>query len=380
MRLGLCRLPICLFVCSLLLTGCWDRVEVNDIAVVVATGVDLEEDGLYRISVQLPLVTGNGGESSFYVDSERGRTIREAIGKMQRRMARQLIFSHRRILVVGEDVAKDGIYEFFDELARLPDNRLTVRMVIAEGKAMDMLQANPNFEPFSSEAMREITKLPFVIPINLQDIAHALNIGADPITPYLGRVETEPDSGNQEVEFIGYAQFKKDRMVDVFKNEAANGAHWFAVNFMPYTITFDIKEAGKSEAITVKIYEAHRRIRSRMNDRGEMEIQLKVNLRGAVQESHLTADLRFPSNREKLDEKFLSEVREQIEAFIDQAKRQKTDSGEWGFLINQRYPKEWQDRYAQDWHTKLEELKFDIQIKGEIDRLGQISENIAKER
>lgn len=45
---------IVILIHSLLLTGCWDRVEVNDLALILAFAVDKEEDGLYRMSVQLP--------------------------------------------------------------------------------------------------------------------------------------------------------------------------------------------------------------------------------------------------------------------------------------------------------------------------------------
>ncbi|TXK73213.1 Ger(x)C family spore germination protein, partial [Paenibacillus sp. N3.4] len=38
-----------------LLTGCWDRTETNDIAFVLTSAIDLEDDGRYRISYMLPL-------------------------------------------------------------------------------------------------------------------------------------------------------------------------------------------------------------------------------------------------------------------------------------------------------------------------------------
>ena len=49
------------------MTGCWDRIEINDVAIIIATAIDLEDD-MYRVTVQLPLpwpigdVNGGGGE------------------------------------------------------------------------------------------------------------------------------------------------------------------------------------------------------------------------------------------------------------------------------------------------------------------------------
>ena len=81
------------------LTGCWDRTETNDIAFVLTSSVDLEDDGRYRVTYMLPLPGSMGGASgggggtaggkSYYIDSEVGTTIRDAISKLQIRMARR---------------------------------------------------------------------------------------------------------------------------------------------------------------------------------------------------------------------------------------------------------------------------------------------------
>ncbi|GJM76942.1 hypothetical protein HMSSN036_91580 [Paenibacillus macerans] len=46
-----------------LLTGCWDRIEVNDIAFVLGSSTD-REDGLIRSTVQIALPSQLGGAGS----------------------------------------------------------------------------------------------------------------------------------------------------------------------------------------------------------------------------------------------------------------------------------------------------------------------------
>lgn len=181
---------------ALVLTGCWDRIEVNDIAIVTTTSFDREEDGRFRVGVQVPLPgqmggsTGGGGGTSgskpFYVDSEVGSSLREAVQNLQSRMSRRLFFSHRRVLVIGEGLARSGIRDLFDVSTRIPENRLTTRVVIAKGKGIDLLKAQPQFELYSGEAMREILESYSVFSPNLKDVAHALGqIGADPLLPLI---------------------------------------------------------------------------------------------------------------------------------------------------------------------------------------------------
>ncbi|UJF34245.1 hypothetical protein L0M14_03155 [Paenibacillus hexagrammi] len=113
------RLPALIGVLTsacLLLTGCWDRIETNDVAFVLSSSVDLEDDGKYRVSYLVPLPGSMGGASgggggtsgnnSYYIDSETGATMREATSKLQKRMSRKLFLSHRRTIIIGEEMAK----------------------------------------------------------------------------------------------------------------------------------------------------------------------------------------------------------------------------------------------------------------------------------
>ena len=44
----------------LVLSGCWDRREINDVAFVLASSIDKEND-LYRVSILIPLPGNMGG-------------------------------------------------------------------------------------------------------------------------------------------------------------------------------------------------------------------------------------------------------------------------------------------------------------------------------
>lgn len=54
---------VVLLLCLLPVAGCWDRREVNDMALVIAMAMDKEPNGQYRLSVQVPLVSSLGSTS-----------------------------------------------------------------------------------------------------------------------------------------------------------------------------------------------------------------------------------------------------------------------------------------------------------------------------
>ena len=47
----------------ILLSGCWDRVEINDLAIVTAAAIDATDDNQIELSLQvfIPKALGSGG-------------------------------------------------------------------------------------------------------------------------------------------------------------------------------------------------------------------------------------------------------------------------------------------------------------------------------
>src|SRR5699024_10758425 len=178
--------------------------------------------------------------------------------------------------------------------------------------------------------MNELSKLSFIITINLKEIAQSLSSGMDPLIPYMTIVDKEKDSEN--IKFLGYAQFENDKLVGVYEGDAAVGIHWFYPKFIPFTFTFEIQnQAGEVEPITIKVFEGSQWMRPYIKD-GEVEIDFNVRARGAVQESRMSSDLRFIDDRDELNKQFSMQIREHIDAFISQAKKKRTDSAQWGLL------------------------------------------------
>ncbi|PQP81346.1 hypothetical protein C0Q44_23380 [Paenibacillus sp. PCH8] len=87
--------------CCLLLSGCWDRIEINDLAIVLATGIDYE-DGKVQLTSQIFIPrkasagdsSGSGGSPSgvTMIRTAEGRTIAEALNRLQRKVPRNMFW------------------------------------------------------------------------------------------------------------------------------------------------------------------------------------------------------------------------------------------------------------------------------------------------
>ncbi|MDQ0917661.1 Ger(x)C family spore germination protein [Paenibacillus sp. V4I5] len=368
------------------LTGCWDRTETNDIAFVLSSSVDLEDNGKYRIAYMLPLPGSMGGASgggggtsggkSYYIDSEVGSTLREATSKLQMRMSRRIFLSHRRTIVIGEKFAKKGIDTLFDVVPRSPESRLTTYLVLTKGKGYDLLNTDPKFERFPAETIRELTKSRQSMATSTKDIGIALSFNSDPIMNYFepkeGQVAKEP---SQEIQAFGYAQFKGDRLVGIYTKQEADGLMWLRDQVKEHLLTFPM-EPGKD--ISILVTEGHTKIKPKLQD-DKVVFELVVDAVGAVREDLSKLDLNKSELIHKIERKFSVQVKKSILATINQMQKEGTDSAQLGLIVWRKHPHAWKTRFEANWEDYFKDAEFRIMVNASIPETGLINQNVVQE-
>lgn len=169
---------VLLLSCSLL-TGCWDRMEIEERAVVLGISIDTADKDaearedeishlrgkypapkqeLIQLSVQIalpgriPLGPGEGGGSgegeqeTVWVLDVVGHTVDDAMMNLQQQISGKLFFGHLRVIVVSEEFARKGIENLNDYLHRNAEVRRMAWLMISKGKAKNHMQAAPKLE------------------------------------------------------------------------------------------------------------------------------------------------------------------------------------------------------------------------------------------
>lgn len=124
---------------SLMLTACVGE-EPNDIGYITALGIDKSESGFnYTIQFANPTkISGGaseeGGSGGDIVENivVEAPTIYSAISNANSIVSKDLSLSHAKIIVVSEDIAKDGLSDIVDSIARNNDIRPDIYVSIAE--------------------------------------------------------------------------------------------------------------------------------------------------------------------------------------------------------------------------------------------------------
>ncbi|MFC4770292.1 Ger(x)C family spore germination protein [Effusibacillus consociatus] len=254
------RLLLTVSLCALILplAGCWDRRELNDVLLVSAVAIDKKDDKI-EVSIQMIIPRamgggqgglgggggGGGGEKPTVVRSQTGVTISDATAKLQEKIPRKIFWGHTKVLILGEQLAKEGIREHVDFIARQPEPRLRMSVFVGKGKAADLLVVLPSLERYSAEQMRELAEFRFGMEVTVKELLEALRgeSGAAAL-PWLE--EVAPRQGEEKdkttVRLNGTAVFKKDKMVGYINDEVTRGVLWLRNEIRRATVTVEPKE------------------------------------------------------------------------------------------------------------------------------------------
>lgn len=218
----------------MVLSGCWDRRDIEQNGFILGIGIDAAEDEKIEVTYEIALpqsASGGGGEESSggaesALDvSVIADDIADANTSLLSKVNRYPIFTHLQLLVFGEEYAKEGIHDVMDFFFRNPDIRYRTDVAVALGQAKKILE----FEPKTTKAAS--TYISRIIEQNSKDNFHIFqfqNIGRiyqnyirkSPI--FLSQVSIEKDV----LDVTGGGVFKNYKLVGWFSGEDVQGLRW----------------------------------------------------------------------------------------------------------------------------------------------------------
>jgi spore germination protein KC len=368
------RWGIKLCVVVLLLSGCWDRREINDVAFVVASAVD-REGKQYRATLQIALpgqmgrVGGKGGGGGtagrrpYLIDSVVASSVREANDRQQKALSRQLYFAHRRVFLLGEETARTGIESVVDVLARVPQNRLSSYVLVTEGPARDVLAADAPMEQFPAEMAREMAIAASSSPQTLKTVVEALIAeGRDPFTPLIGIRRTDPGPSREPetlLELKGLAVFRGDRLAGFLKEKRAMGMLWALGQTRAPTLEFPSPSGDGFMSVQFREQTAA----MTPTVQGErITVHLVLRARGTLVENNSRYALGSDRNLARFEENVNREVASMVTETVKQLQALGSDPLGIGDLVHRRYPQVWH-RIGRNWETRYPEVKFVVESR-----------------
>lgn len=134
-----------------MLSGCYDRREIDDLSFVIAVGLDKGTTNTLKMTIQIavPLASsggsgeeGGGGDAnkSSIFTSIQTQTIYGAYNMINTYISKQISMAHCKLLVFSEELAKDGIEKYIQAYKRGKEYRDTMMVVIARGSSEEFIK------------------------------------------------------------------------------------------------------------------------------------------------------------------------------------------------------------------------------------------------
>jgi spore germination protein KC len=367
------------------LTGCFDRRELDTLGIVLGAGLDKgENDGETMLTVQMVNPVGGesskGGKSSkggsaggsskpFLNISASGSNPNTIIREMQHKMSRRIYVAHSEVIVIGEELAKEGVRNSLDFFARAPEARMTLNVFVAKGKAVDVLDISPEFEKFNSTELMKILRdqtITSSVPI-VTEFEFVSNLISKTTSPVAPMVEISEENEQKRLNVTGCAVFKKDKMVGSFDNKQARGLLFVQNKVKSGVFQANIKDA----AATIEIRQARTKVKPTLFTDGKMVIDVDVQAMIGLGDQTGTINLADPDNSDKMLKAAKTAIEDEIQSAVDKSKELNADVFGFGEYFNRKYPDQWKNMQSK-WDELYKNINVNITAKTRADGSGRL--------
>lgn len=368
---------LCLLL-STMLTGCWNRRELNTLAIVQALGIDRTKDDQICVSAQILKPSqlkgaSTQGNKGIWVVSGIGETVFDAVRNASLKGDRKLFFPHNKVIILGEDTAKAGIQPLLDFLGRDHELRKLAYVFIARGDAKDILLGEHEQEKIPGKAIEGLAKTSNInsrVPKrNLKDLIETLNSKtSSSVLPSI-KVQEKNENGTlkQVVTLDQTAVFKKDKLIGWLNPTETRGLLWILGEIKSGIIVVKSpKEETKN--VSLEIIKASSKITPDITE-GKLSLTIEIKEEGNLAEQMSEVDLTQPDAFAELEKMQDAAIEEEIYTALSKAQEWGVDLFKFGEEFHHKYPHEWPD-LEKNWNEEFPKIEVKVEVEAHLRRVG----------
>ncbi|EPD50828.1 Ger(X)C family germination protein [Paenisporosarcina sp. HGH0030] len=380
-----------LLILSLFLTGCWDRRELNELGIALAIGIDKVEDE-YQVTAQVVVPSeisakASTGRSPVTLFQAKGETVYEALRKMTKNSPRKIYPGHLRMLVIGEDLAEEGIGESLELLSRDWELRSDFYVVIAKDvtaeeilnvtTTLEAIPANKMFNTLKTSETAWAATNGIILDELITDLT---NEGKEAVlTGILVTGNQEIGTSKQNVESITpeariiydeLAVFKKDKLLGWLTEEESRGYNDIT-NSVKNTVS--VISCPKEGKISIEIIQLKSDVKGKMN-KGKPEVDVNIKVKGNVGDVECPINLSEPKTFAELEKITEKKMEDTINQTIESVQKQyESDIFGFGEAIHRSNPKEWK-KIKRQWRDEgFSELSANVKVDVKLQHTGTVT-------
>lgn len=210
------RLIIILCIIPIMLSSCWDKVEIDKRVFISTIGIDVGEDisktdtlkkfekgdpfqeiefKKLKVTYAYPniseLTPQKGGTAETKFINVEAYSLQDAVSRATNKSSRSISFGHLELLAINKNVLQhpDTVKEIVDYLQRQPAVNRTMLVAAVEGDIEEFLKYKPkmekNIESYLSGLMENNSKFGSIRVLTLDDFLKSLSANGNAIIPYI---------------------------------------------------------------------------------------------------------------------------------------------------------------------------------------------------
>lgn len=423
-------LIILLTLSTFLLTGCYNKKELDNLAYVIALGADIgsgdELNITYQIAVPVKISSDSGktGEENYITHTVNANSLYTGNSKVNSLTSKEVNLSHVKLIVYSEELAKQDLSGHINSLVSNVAIRPKTTVALCKGKAKDFLEnITPNLEAsparyyellFEAHQYTDDT-----IPSELIDF-YSTATSLDQATTLIilsnqsgddeqssktkneenskneqqmtgmsnenkqaetgktgndgGEEKSEDKKNKSETKFLGIATFNGGKMVGVIPEELVASHLILTSSLKNGNITVeDVEEKNKLVSIHLT---QNKHCKFDVTLENEMpEINIYIDLTAKLQSSNSITDYLTKKNKNTLKEKIEEKLEKQINEYFKLTQEFNSDIAGLGKQVKIKYLT-WDEFKKSNWHENYKNAKINVKVNVDLNVSRVISHTV----
>jgi spore germination protein KC len=373
-------LPIIILLQTFALTGCWNYREIEKLTIVAGVAIDKGKNHKYQVTVETIQI---GGGQDILPQSQQismeGDTIFDAVRNEISLAGKKLYWSHTKVVILSQEIAKDGILSVVDWFNRDSETRADVLLLVSkEKKAKDIFKGSGTTSQIKSFELAEMLKSEK--SLSKAPITELWKFANDLETPgivaTLPSVHLKKNINHYSPEINGTAIFNRDKLIGFINSEETKDMLFVLDAIKGGLLIINGINNKYRTPISLEIFRSKTK-KQPIIHKGKIEYKIKIDTTVSIDEIGGSADILGTGKVKQLEQHTENILKTRVENCIKHIQSSfGVDVFGFGKQLQEEDPIIWK-RMASRWEKgKFKELTFNVNTKVHIKGSGMLSKPI----
>ena len=360
----------------LLLTGCYGKTELDDLAYAIAIGADISESGdegdldiTYQIAIPVKIAgtETETGKKTFTTYTVTAPSLTKANSLVNTITSKEIDLAHVELILYSEELAKEGLAGHINSLISNLDIRPRSTVSVCKGKAKDFLEKVSPVSETSPARYYELILSSFNYTSESAG-TELLNFYTATQSPFdcplavISELQKQEEEEQSEATFSGLAVFRETKLVGEL-DEDQTLAHLILTNSLNESVLIINDSEDKEKVTTVVAKQSQKpKIKVTVNN-GIPHIEITAFIEARLESDGASINYLIEENKNRLNQKIAENIHTIIENYMQETtKNLKADAAGIGRYVKANYLT-WQEFEKINWSEIYPNATYNIDVK-----------------